>query len=148
MVFLMLFSTFASIQFSAWEVMAINDTDGDGLSYAQEYLLNTQPANPDTDGDGLPDGWEWKYGLDPLDATTSGDNGATGDPDGDGLINLQEYKINIPTNWDSASTPTVLDNGVWWNGTIPVRGWSEEHVQTLSTPACGAAGSDGASGIP
>ena len=126
--------------------MAINDSDGDGLSYAQEYLLNTQPADPDTDGDGLPDGWEWKYGLDPLDASTSGHNGATGDPDGDGLINLQEYKINIPSNWDSTATPTVLDNGVWWNGTVPVRDWSEEHVQTLNTPACGAAGADGASG--
>ena len=66
LVFLMVFSSFAAIQFSAWEVMALNDADQDGLSYAQEYLLNTQPADPDTDGDGLPDGWEVFFGMDPL----------------------------------------------------------------------------------
>ena len=145
LVFLMVFSSFAAIQFSAWEVMALNDADQDGLSYAQEYLLNTQPADPDTDGDGLPDGWEWKYGLDPLDASTTGDDGATGDPDGDLLNNLKEYLVNIPMNWDLPST-TYLDNGVWWNGTVPVRGWSEEHVLTLNTPACGDSGSDGNGG--
>ncbi len=145
LVFLMIFSSFAAIQFSAWEVMALNDADQDGLSYAQEYLLNTQPADPDTDGDGLPDGWEWKYGLDPLDASTTGDDGATGDPDGDNLNNLKEYLVNIPTNWDLPST-TYLDNGVWWNGTVPVRGWSEEHVLTLNTPACGDPGNDGNGG--
>ena len=42
-----------------------------------------------------PDGWEWKYGLDPLDASTLGDNGATGDPDGDNLPNLQEYEFGM-----------------------------------------------------
>ena len=32
------------------------DTDGDGLTYAEEYLLGTDPNNPDTDGDGINDG--------------------------------------------------------------------------------------------
>jgi hypothetical protein len=45
--------------------------------------------NLDADGDGLPNGWEQQYGLDPLDA--NGVNGANGDPDGDGLSNLQEF---------------------------------------------------------
>ena len=32
----------------------------------------------------------------------------------------------IPTNWDDPATANVLDNGVWWNGTVPVRQWDEE----------------------
>jgi hypothetical protein len=43
----------------------------------------------DSDHDGLPDTWEIQYGLDPFDA--SGDNGASGDPDGDGVSNYFEY---------------------------------------------------------
>ena len=43
----------------------------------------------DTDHDGLPDEWELANGLDPNDPT--GVNGPLGDPDGDGMNNLQEY---------------------------------------------------------
>ncbi|GEM_PF-2529796 len=32
------------------------DSDGDGLTLAQENALHTDPNNPDTDGDGIPDG--------------------------------------------------------------------------------------------
>jgi hypothetical protein len=69
---------------------ASGDPDGDGLTNLQEYEHGTDPHNPDTDGDGLPDGWEVKYNLDPNDPY--GDNGPYGDPDGDGLTNLQEYQ--------------------------------------------------------
>lgn len=43
----------------------------------------------DSDGDGLPDTWEILYALDPFDAT--GINGGDGDPDLDGISNLQEF---------------------------------------------------------
>src|SRR5439155_11550215 len=43
------------------------DSDGDGLSDAQEILLGTDPFNPDTDGDGFADGVEVASGSDPLD---------------------------------------------------------------------------------
>ncbi len=63
------------------------DSDGDGLTDAYEKLASkTDPNNPDTDGDGLPDGWEVQSGFDPV-----ANNNAGGDPDDDGLTNLQEF---------------------------------------------------------
>jgi eukaryotic-like serine/threonine-protein kinase len=50
------------------------DSDGDGLTDAQERRIGTDPLNPDTDGDGLTDGQEVLiYGTDPRRADTSGD---------------------------------------------------------------------------
>ncbi|MDK2465054.1 MAG: hypothetical protein QI223_09820, partial [Candidatus Korarchaeota archaeon] len=37
-------------------VTGVADSDGDGLSDAQEEALGTDPNNPDSDGDGVPDG--------------------------------------------------------------------------------------------
>lgn len=65
------------------------DSDGDGLTSAQEASLGTDPTNPDTDSDGLPDGWEVGIGFNPLSAV--GRDGGGGDPDGDGFTNRQEY---------------------------------------------------------
>ncbi len=53
------------------------DTDGDGLTDAQEAALGTDPNNPDTDGGGINDGTEVARGTDPLnpadDANTPAD---------------------------------------------------------------------------
>ncbi len=139
---LLLFSSYAAIEFAAWEAMGSTDADGDGLTYGLEFYINTQPQDWDSDNDGLPDGWEWQYGLNPLSAT--GINGSTGDPDGDSLTNLNEYQYSIPSNWDSTSTPNELDNGVWWNGTVPVSNWDEESAMQLIQ----GLGSDGADEDP
>ncbi len=65
------------------------DTDEDDIEDGDEVLFyGTSPILSDTDGDGLCDGWEVLYGLAPLSAT--GDDGADGDPDGDGLANAAE----------------------------------------------------------
>ena len=139
---LLLFSLYAAIEFAVWEAMGSTDADGDGLTYGLEFYINTQPQDWDSDNDGLPDGWEWQYGLNPLSAT--GINGSTGDPDGDSLTNLNEYQYSIPSNWDSTSTPNELDNGVWWNGTVPVSNWDEESAMQLIQ----GLGSDGADEDP
>lgn len=52
--------------------------------------LGWTPEIVDEDGDALPDAWEVRFGLDPTE--TGGDNGADGDPDGDGLTNAQEHE--------------------------------------------------------
>jgi glucose/arabinose dehydrogenase len=44
---------------------------------------------PDVDGDTLPTAWEIQFGLDP--GSSVGPNGRTGDPDGDGQTNEQEF---------------------------------------------------------
>lgn len=43
----------------------------------------------DADGDGLPTDWELQYGLNPN--SSAGNDGANGDPDGDGVTNAQEF---------------------------------------------------------
>jgi hypothetical protein len=49
---------------------------------------SVQPG--DTDGDGLPNEWEVGWGLD--ERSPEGENGATGDPDGDGVVNIEEHR--------------------------------------------------------
>jgi hypothetical protein len=46
--------------------LVVGDTDGDGLSDADETTLETNPDDPDTDGDGFLDGFEVVTGSDPL----------------------------------------------------------------------------------
>ena len=87
------------------------DTDGDGLTDAQEADLGTDPNSADTDGDGLSDGAEVnQYGTDPLKADTDGDGLSDGaevnshntdplkaDTDGDGLSDgaeVNQYRTN------------------------------------------------------
>jgi len=68
------------------------DSAGASRSASDAVDVVATPSAQDRDGDGLPDSWEREVGLDFQDA--AGDQGAFGDPDGDGLINIDEYYNN------------------------------------------------------
>ena len=61
-------------------IVVHKDTDGDSIA---DHL------DSDDDGDAMPDEWELLYDLDPLDPLD-----ASHDTDGDGIINLDEYRKN------------------------------------------------------
>jgi len=67
----------------------------------------TDPTKMDTDSDLLPDGWEVEFNLNPVVAT--GGDGADGDPDGDSLLNIQEYYGQDGDR--SATNPAVCGSG-------------------------------------
>jgi hypothetical protein len=69
--------------------LTLTVADAEGRSSTRTIHF-TVTAPPDGDGDGLPDAWETLFGLDP--ASAGGEQGATGDPDGDGATNLQEFQ--------------------------------------------------------
>ena len=123
------------------------DSDGDGLSDRMERTTHgTDPFDEDTDGDGMNDGYEVTAGLNPLDSGDAGiddiitetetdsnddaggtdetwpdpDNGPLGDPDRDGLVNLEEMELGtdprrndtdgdgLNDKWESLYTFTMV----------------------------------------
>ena len=105
---------------------AVVDSDGDGLTDAEEANINADPASTDTDGDGLTDGDEvLVYGTAALAADTDGDGvldgdevaqgtdplavagdpGVAGDSDGDGLDDAFEAELGT----DGVDTDTDDD---------------------------------------
>jgi hypothetical protein len=94
--------TFALKQLVAMNLNALSvggetvvDTDGDGLSDAEEELAGTSSATADTDGDGFSDLLEVRQsnaGFDPLFSGDADCRMATDrlDDDGDGLLNCEE----------------------------------------------------------
>lgn len=83
------------------------DTDKDGLPDGQEVTMGLSPAKSDTDGDGLPDGWEVQHSLSPL--SINGNDGDAGDPDGDGVDNLNEYNMGTNPNAADSDNDGLLD---------------------------------------
>ena len=101
------------------------DYVGDGVALQASRIVRvTLTGVSDTDGDGLPDFWENQNGLSPTNA--SGFNGATGDPDGDGFSNIEEYLAGTDPQ-DGTSLLKITDIGgagraISWNS-IPGRNY-------------------------
>ncbi len=83
----------------------------------------------DADGDGLPASWENLYGLDDNDDGTTGEsspgakdgpNGAAGDPDGDGLTNLEEFVFGSYPDADDSDFDGLGDSEELALGTDPL----------------------------
>jgi len=107
--------------------LVVVDTDGDGLSDADEKVIGTDPSMVDTDGDGLSDGAETPDVANPVD--TDGDgiidpldianndicipnpSDMTCDPDGDGLTNGTEATLKTDP-YLADSDGDGLDDGV------------------------------------
>lgn len=79
----------------------VTDSDGDGLTDAEEKVLGTDPTKTDTDGDGIPDNQE--VGSDPTAAI---------DTDADGEINA------LDVDDDNDTLNTLLENAI---GTNPLQ---------------------------
>lgn len=86
--------------------MPVADTDGDGISDAEEGAIGTDPGDPDTDGDGISDGDEVRCGSDPLDASST----CSTDTDGDGFTDVEERRCGSDPN-DASSTCGATPTG-------------------------------------
>lgn len=112
------------------------DPDADGLANLDELKWNANPRDSDTDDDGLPDGWERRYWLSPT--YREGDDGGDGDPDNDGLSNLNEFGFGTdPRSYDTDSDRLPDKWELEWgldptNGTGPEGGDGDKDEDGLS----------------
>lgn len=74
--------------------LSISSNDSLNPTKAVQLQVSVAQSLVDSDGDGLPDDWEIQYGLD-ADDDGSGNvnNGPFGDPDGDGVTNIEELRL-------------------------------------------------------
>lgn len=86
------------------------DSDGDGLSDADEATYSTDPNTYDTDGDGYGDNQEVVNGSDPLDDNSIPANGQPGaDTDGDLLSDETENQIGTDSTKPDTDDDQLTD---------------------------------------
>ena len=92
------------------------DLDGNNQPYGSDYstskIFTTSLA--DSDSDGMPDTWETAHGL------VVGVNDASGDPDGDLLINGDEYKWGCDPQDQDSDNDVDNDGSESHNGRDPL----------------------------
>lgn len=80
------------------------------VAFVDLNAIGLPPYETDSDEDGMADWWETLHGLDA--GSTDGDDGADGDPDGDGLSNLGEYQASLLNVYLDPFDPDSDDDGV------------------------------------
>jgi hypothetical protein len=84
-----------------------------------EHLVAFFRDPNDQDDDDLPDDWENRYGLDSADP--HGDHGPHGDPDRDGMANMEEYQRGSdPRNGDTDSDGVTDHDEIHVYGSDPL----------------------------
>lgn len=98
------------------------DTDGDGLTDAEEMRLGSNPTLRDSDSDGLQDPEELRLGTDPTQKDT----------DGDGLDDVEELEIGL----DPRETDTLGDGIPDAERFIatPCDAWENTELNSISNP--------------
>jgi len=94
------------------------DSEGDGLTDAEEYVLGTNPNNSHT-VTGYPDMWLATHFLSTLMSGGPSSFDPNGDPDHDGLTNAEEYQNGTDPNNADSDGDGITDGGEVDQGTDP-----------------------------
>ncbi len=96
-------SSFALAGYTVTVLLGDADSDGDGLTNADELGKGYDPLNPDTDGDQMYDGWEWTYHLNALNK----DDASQLSKAQDGLLNVDEFNLGLDPNNPNRSASAI-----------------------------------------
>ena len=107
-------STLRSDQTGRFLAASVIDSDGDGLTDAEEASIGTDANNPDTDGDGLLDGWEVK-GVNGIDLHAQGANPLHKD-----IFVQMDFMVRADATRSLGPSASVIDRIVAAFGAAPI----------------------------
>jgi hypothetical protein len=119
-----------------WLLACSPDTDGDGLTNAEERDLGSDPELADTDGDGLSDGEEAELGTDPVAVDTDGDGYSDASEVREDSDPLDPQSVVYVGGWPyNPDKDAIVDPG--WEtmaavgNTLPRFAWRDQYGDTV-----------------